>query len=300
MAIEKAVFVTGGTGFVGGHLINHLQKVGYNVIPCGRPGFGKIDTHIDAVVHAAGIAHRFAEETEYEAGNHATAALISQARTAGASQFVFVSSIAAQSEGVAGTTLTEESDPRPASPYGRAKLAAEELVKRGGAPFTILRPVAISGEGAKGNTGFMQKVAKLPVPVPIGSVHARRSLVSIESVCSAVETVLFNEAAIGETFIVADPEPKSAAEFIADFRKKAGRRPNIVNFPPRILKGVFGLTGRGHLWSRIDGELIADSRKLMSIGWRPAGAGVGKSSGRTSETSGNEGTSPAPEEIFTA
>ena len=291
MGSGKSVFVTGGTGFVGGHLINHLQKAGYNVLRCGRPGYGKIGVHVDAVVHAAGIAHRFAEDIEYEACNHATAALVSQARIAGASQFVFVSSIAAQSEGVADGTLTEESDPRPVSAYGRAKLAAEELVTRGGVPFTILRPVAISGEGAKGNTGFMQKVAKLPVPVPIGSIRARRSLVSIESVCSAVEAVLFNEAAIGQTFIVADPEPKSAAEFITDYRKKAGRKSNVVNFPPRLLEAAFGLVGRAHMWDRINGELIADPRKLMSIGWSPAGAGVEKTSGRTSGTSGHDGAS---------
>jgi UDP-glucose 4-epimerase len=268
----KRIFVTGATGFVGGHVVRHLQTRGYDVVSCGRPGYGKIVGQVDAVVHAAGIAHRIAKDIEYEALNHSTAELICQSRKAGCSQFVFVSSIAAQSDALPNRIpLTEECSPTPVSPYGKAKLAVEELVIRSGIPFTVLRPVAITGEGAKGNTGLLQRLATFPVPVPLGSIHAKRSVVSIEGVVSAVETVLFNPTAIGQTYIVADLEPKSAADIIAECRIKAGRTPNIVKFPPQLLKGAFHLAGRGDMWDRIDGELIADPSRLMSIGWRPAG-----------------------------
>lgn len=269
--MRKRVLVTGATGFVGRHLVAHLQKQDYEIVSCGRPGFGRIASPIDAVVHLAGIAHRQATDIEYDMANHATAELISQSRKAGASQFVFMSSVAAQSDSISCEALTEDCQPHPVSSYGKAKFAIERLLMDSGIPFTILRPVAITGDGAKGNTGILQKLARLPIPVPLGGVHTKRSIVSIESVVSAVSAVLFNPAAIGQAFIVADPDPKSAAEIIAEIRTKAGRKNNIVNFPPSLLKAAFNAIGRGDMWDRIDGKMIADSSKLMSIGWRPAG-----------------------------
>lgn len=267
----KRIFVTGGTGFVGRYLVPHLKSRGYDVSSCGRPGKDLVIDGFDAVVHLAGIAHRVATESEYEAVNDTTAELISKSRESGVSHFVLMSSIAAQSNAISAEALTEDSRPNPVSAYGKAKLAAEKLVSDSGIPFTILRPVAIVGEGAKGNPGLLQMLARLPVPVPLGRVRAKRSIVAIEQVVSAVSTVLFNKDAFDHTFIVADPEPKSAAEIISNYRRKAGKNSNIINFPPSLLKAAFIAVGRREMWDRIDGQLIASPCKLMSIGWSPYG-----------------------------
>jgi UDP-glucose 4-epimerase len=131
---------------------------------------------VDAVVHLANIAHQQASETDFEIVNHqATAALCAAAKRAGVRHLVYVSSIYAQVGHVSERVITEADQPAPANAYGRSKLGAERAVVQSGVPFTILRPVLVLGENAKGNAGTLEKLARLPVPSVRRSSSARRS-----------------------------------------------------------------------------------------------------------------------------
>ena len=169
---QTRVLVTGSDGFVGRHLVPYLAKQGYKVIAASRLGSGFEDPNIvaallpdlsvpidwqpllqqcDAVVHLAGIAHKFAVDRLYDRVNHqATAALARDAFRCGTKHMIFVSSIAAQSGSFSDRELTEDDPPTPNNAYGRSKLAAEQAIRESGVSFTILRPVVIYGEGEKG------------------------------------------------------------------------------------------------------------------------------------------------------
>jgi UDP-glucose 4-epimerase len=227
---------------------------------------------IDAVVHLAGIAHAgpgIAEE-RYDRVNHrATAALAVAAHDAGVSRFVFVSSIRAQTGPAADHVVSERDTPRPTDPYGRSKLAAEHAVAASGVSFTILRPVLVYGPGVKGNLRALMRLAALPIPLPFGALEARRSLVSLANLTSAIGFVLHDAACAGETYVVADHAPLTIGEIVTALRRGRGKPPGLIAVPEALLRLALIAVGRGINWEQISGGLVAEPAKLMAAGWRP-------------------------------
>jgi UDP-glucose 4-epimerase len=288
------VLVTGATGFCGRPLVAALGDAGCAVRAVVRgapsPPFGSaVETvqadiaasvdwppllaGVDAVVHLAGIAHARARipDERYDAINHrATAALAQAARTAGVQHLVFVSSVRAQSGSAVDHVLSERDAPAPTDAYGRSKLAAEAAVAAAGVPWTILRPVLIYGPGLKGNLAALARLAALPLPLPLGALANRRSLLGIDNLVGAIRFVLQTPATRRETYLVADPQPVSFADIVAAFRAARGRSPGLFRFPPRLLETAARLAGGADLWERLGGELVVDPGKLIAAGWAPA------------------------------
>lgn len=285
------VLVTGSDGFLGRHLVPFLAAQGYKVIAASRAASAFEGPNIvaaplpdlsipfdwqpllgqcDAVVHLAGIAHTFAEDDLYDRVNHqATQALADAAFRCG-THLVFVSSIAAQSGAFSYHELTEDDPPMPINAYGRSKLGAEEAVRASGAPFTILRPVVIYGEGEKGNFASVHKISRLPVPMPFGGLTARRSVLSVQNFCSAIMVALADDRADGETFIVSDPRPLTLSDIIARYRKSLGRPAWIIPIPERWLELSIKAIGHDAIWQKIGCPLVARPTKLLALGWKPS------------------------------
>jgi nucleoside-diphosphate-sugar epimerase len=289
---QTTVLVTGSDGFVGRHLVPYLAAQGYTVIAASRAALTFENPHIVAVrlpdlsvpydwqpmlrqcntvIHLAGIAHRFAADELYERVNHrATAALAVAAFRCNIEHLVFVSSISAQSGSSSDHELTEDDPPRPNGPYGRSKLAAERAVRAAGVSFTILRPVAIHGDGEKGNFGALSRIASLPIPLPFGRLTARRSMLSIQNFNSAVAAALSNPRARGETFIVSEPRPVTVGDLVARHRAGLGRSSWLLPIPERWLELSLKAVGQGAAWERLGRPQIADPSKLLAIGWNPS------------------------------
>jgi len=278
------VLVTGADGFLGRYLVTGLA--GHEVICASRRPMADVDWRplgdltgvvdwetllqgADAVVHLANIAHQQASEDDFERVNHRqTAALCAAAKAAGVRQVIYVSSIYAQSGHTSARMLTEADAPQPVSAYGRSKLAAEQAVAASGAPFTILRPVLVVGKGAKANAAMLEKLARLPLPLPLGAITAKRSFLSAENFATGVATVLGNPRALGETYIVADREPCTVGDLIARMRAEEGRSANIIALPG--LEWSLKLIGAGDIWEKIGTPFLASPQKLIALGWSPS------------------------------
>ena len=291
MKNPTTVLVTGSDGFTGRHLVPHLAAQGYNVIAALRKASISDSPNVtaasipdlslpfdwqpllkqcDAVVHLAGIAHTSAEDDLYERVNHqATVSLAGAAFRSGV-HLVFASSITAQSGAFSHRELTEDDVPEPASAYGRSKLNAEKAVRASGASFTILRPVVIFGEGEKGNFASIHRISRLPIPLPLGGLSARRSVLSVKNFCSAVAFALTAPAARGETFIVSDPTPLTLGDIVARYRANLGRPPWLVPIPESWIELSLKAAGRAAMWQRIGCPLVARPTKLLAIGWKPS------------------------------
>ena len=288
---KTRVLVTGSDGFVGRHLVPTLVQRGYRVIAASRAParfenpdvtgatlpdlFKPFDWRpllgqCDAVIHLAGIAHKTVPDDVHDRVNHlATAELARAARECSIKHLVLISSIAAQSGVASDRELTEDDQPAPVNAYGRSKLAAEAAVRAAGVPFTILRPVVIYGDGEKGNFATVHRIARLPIPLPIGRLTARRSILSIANFCSAVETALANSRMRGETFIVSDPVPVTVPDLVARYRVGLGRPPWLIPVPEKWLEWSLKAAGQGATWQRLGRPLVAPPAKLMGIGWNP-------------------------------
>ena len=226
---------------------------------------------VDCVVHLAGLAHsdeRNLPFDEFDRVNWiATLQLANAAKDARVKHFVYISSVRAQVGAFAAKIVREHDRPQPTDQYGRSKLAAELAIKSVHLPFTILRPVVVFGPHAKGNFRMLVRLASLRLPLPVKGLTARRSLVGIDNLISAIAFVLNNRRAFGRTLLVADPTPLTLFEIFMMLRKAQGRSPLLVYAPASLIRRTLMLLGYPHIWERLGNSLVVDTGNLESLGW---------------------------------
>lgn len=288
----ERVLLTGASGFVGRHLLHDLGARGYQVRTAGRgtasviPGVehvaigdlgAPIDWRplldgVDHVVHSAGLAHAdgdIPEERYQQVNTQATLALAQATQMAGIRRFVFLSSIRAQSGPISDKPLSEADIPAPTDAYGRSKLAAEQGLAGLDLDWIALRPVLVYGPGVKANMAALLKLARLPAPLPLGGLSAKRSLLAIENLSEAVAFALTRACPARQSYIVADPEPLSVAQMLAAMRAGLGRAPGLIPVPSALLGLVARLAGRSGAYERLANGLVASPAALIKAGWRP-------------------------------
>ena len=146
--------ITGGTGFVGQHLIDAALATGHSVLALTRrpqpPRNGltwiegslsdsasleRLIDETDAVIHVAGVL-KARDAAGFEVGNvTGTLAVLAAATAGGTQRFIHVSSLAAREPQL--------------SLYGASKAKAEKLVEESGLDWAIVRPPAVYGPGDK-------------------------------------------------------------------------------------------------------------------------------------------------------
>jgi len=168
------IFITGGTGFLGRHLLAALCRQGQRVrVLTRRPeqhgwlakypnvdvvaGDLRLEADLsaalqgcDAVIHAAALFSMWGAEHEFMATNvEGTRHLIEGAERAGVKRFVYVSTIAVVGEPSEGLLIDEDHPTRPVDAYQRSKLQAEQVIRqaheRGVLDAVIVRPGAFYG-----------------------------------------------------------------------------------------------------------------------------------------------------------
>jgi UDP-glucose 4-epimerase len=284
--------LTGGTGFIGQHLLRALTRRGYQVrvllrrptmLPadCTSAVIGDIArpqnmaqalADVDAIIHSAGlsVAASGRPEDDYRVLNvEATVGLARAAQRAGVRRFVFISSVRAQAGTSDPRVLTEQMEPRPTDAFGRSKLAAEQGLTEGGVDWVALRLATVYGPGVTGNMARLVRLARLPWPLPFGALTARRSLLSLDNLAAAVDCVLTVDGPLRRVLIAADPQPLTIGEIVAAMRRGLNRRPGLVPVPSSILAAILRAAGSAEAYQRVAEPLIADSSALLRLGWTP-------------------------------
>src|SRR5450759_44049 len=288
----KRVLVTGASGFVGRPLVAALLRAGYAVRAATRRqvsfpnsveaaiipdlknpiDWNPILQGVDIIIHLAGMVHSKVPDTAYSEFDQinwiATRRLAHAAKEAGIDRFIYISSVRAQVDASAVEAVREQDEPRPTNRYGCSKLAAEQEVRAAGVPFTIFRPVVVYGPHPKGNMRTLVRLALSSLPLPV--FRNRRSLLAVDNLIAAIIFALNNPVTIGETYLVADSKPMTIGEILTILRKMQGRSLTTINVPQVIIRLMLIICGRGDLWSRFSGDLVVDTSKLESVGWRPA------------------------------
>ncbi len=249
------VLVTGGTGFIGSHLIDFLLGRGdVNVFALvrdpgrlrglsERPGphilkgdlfsIPPLPSSIEVVFHLAGLTKAVKSNDYYTVNRDGTASLFQNLLDRGLRpRVVLLSSLAAGGPSSPARAVKEDDPPRPVSPYGKSKLQAEEaaLSFRDDLPVTVLRAAAVYGPGDEDFLVYFKYVKKRILPL-FGLDKKTLSLCFVQDLVRAMDIGSRSKVAAGEVFNIADGTPYSWEDIGRSAAKAMGKKVLSVRIP---------------------------------------------------------------------
>ncbi|WP_454868832.1 UDP-glucose 4-epimerase family protein [Pseudomonas farris] len=236
---------------------------------------------VQVVIHAAARVHVMNETAidalaEFRKVNvEGTLRLAQRAAESGVGRFIFISSIKVNGEStVLGKPFKANDFPAPADPYGVSKYEAEEALKQlsldTGMEIVIIRPPLVYGPGVKANFLSMMRWLERGVPLPLGAIKNRRSLVAIGNLVDLINVCISHPEAAGNVFLVSDGEDLSTSQLLRRMADALGVKPRLLSIPYWVLNLGASLIGRRDLAQRLCGSLQVDINKARDIlGWLP-------------------------------
>jgi nucleoside-diphosphate-sugar epimerase len=258
--LAEPIALTGGTGFVGSHLVDTLCAAGIEPRVLVRdpeaprwiaaapvqlvPGsladgeaLKRLVEGAGTVVHLAGVL-RAARESQFDAGNRqGTGNLIdAMGEGAGAARLVHVSSLAAAGPSPERPGIGPEVEAKPISRYGRSKLAGErEAAKwRSDGGWVILRPPAVYGPRDTDVFEFFRMASRGVVALPGGERWLTVAWVGdvVRSIVAAASCGIEGILHLG------NPEPLRLDDLVADLCEAGGVAARVVRVPPLFISGA--------------------------------------------------------------
>ncbi len=232
------------------------------------------------MVHTAARVHMMCGSVDdlalYRQVNVAgTLTVAREAVAAGVRRFVFISSIKVNGEGTPpGRPFLADDTPWPTDAYGVSKLEAEQalskLASATGMEVVIVRPPLIYGPGVKGNFSTLAKLVETGIPLPLGAVKNKRSLVGIDNLVSLITRCIEHPAAANRVFLASDGDDLSTAELLQMLAVARGRPCRLISVPTGLLHVGATLVGKKALAQRLLGSLQADITKTRELlDWEP-------------------------------
>lgn len=295
------ILLTGATGFVGRALSAALLATGVPVraavrgnspSPAGTQPcrIGDLDAHtdwqaalagVDVVVHLAARVHLMHDTAsdplaEFRRVNvEGTRHLAQQAALAGVRRFIFISSIKVNGEAtLPGQAFTASDTPAPVDAYGVSKAEAEtalrELAAQTGMEVVIIRPTIVYGPGVKANFLSMMRILHKGIPLPLGRIDNRRSLVALDNLVDLIVHCTHHPAAANQTFLVSDGQDLSTTELLRSMAKALGKTAYLLPIPSGLLITAAAVLGKTTVAQRLCGSLQVDiSHTRSQLDWTP-------------------------------
>jgi uncharacterized protein YbjT (DUF2867 family) len=236
------VAITGGTGFVGGHLATHLAAHGHEVVVVARgvdqrpwarqvlrlPGVRLHRAGIDdsqalaqafagcqAVAHCAGINRQLGAQTYQAVHVQGTANVVGAAEQAGVRRLALLSFLRAR--------------PGCGSAYHESKWAAEQLVRASDLEWTVLKPGMIYGRGDHMLEHLSRALHTFPVFVRLGAGRVRP--LAVGDVVRVLDAALVQGRLVRRTVALVGPTELALHDTVGLVAQVLGRHPPMLRLP---------------------------------------------------------------------
>lgn len=294
------ITVTGANGFVGGTLCSSLFRQQRNFLATVRKKTVKAewpfqtveDIHknndwssildgTSCVIHIAARVHIMADNAEdplknfREVNTFGTINLAEQAAAAGVKRFIFISSIKVNGESTSSrASYSFDDKPLPEDYYGQSKAEAEkglmDIARQTNMEVVIIRPPLVYGPGVKANFASMMRLASKNLPLPLGAINNKRSLVGIDNLVDLIVTCIDHPKAANQIFLVSDDHDVSTTELLRELTIAAGKKPRLIPVPMKIIRFMATLLGKKSIADRLCGSLQVDiNHTKETLGWVP-------------------------------
>jgi len=241
--VKQRIVVTGGTGFVGRHVVAKLSGAGHDVVVLTRRRdrardllllptvrVVEVDPYDPAVlarwlrpatvaVNLVGTLHARRRHTFERVHVELPRTLVAACRTAGVSRIVHMSALGAGADA--------------ASAYQRSKAAGEAVVAESGLAWTIFRPSVIFGRGDTFLNLFAKLVQVFPV-IPLAGAHARFQPVFVGDVAACFAQAVVDDATIGQRYSLCGPKTYTLEELVRYVGQTSGHPRSIMPLGPTL------------------------------------------------------------------
>lgn len=222
-------FITGATGFLGKHLIPEIQKLDFTILKGDlndKAILNKNLKDVDTVIHLAALIKSRKKSPFYKVNALGTQNLVNACIKAGVKNILFISSYLA--------------DPfYKKSAYGQSKLKGEEIIKKSGLNFIILRPTLIYGEGDKSLFKLIKLIKKSPIIPVFGHGNYYLQPVYVKNVVKAIKFILEKNIFNKKTYHLAG-KSLTYNEIIYQICKKLNKKRIKIHLPLWLMKVLMG------------------------------------------------------------
>lgn len=258
-ALRQPVAITGGTGFVGSHVVDTLCSAGIRPrVLVRQPASPRwingcpvdwIEGDLDdtealdrlvegsgTVLHLAGVL-RGATESDFMAGNQGgTERLVASVmRHSPDARLVHVSSQAAVGPADAERGASIDIEPSPISAYGRSKAAAEQVVRAFDGWWAILRPPAIYGPRDSDVYEFFRMASRGLLAAPSGDRSL--TIAHVSDVVTAVFAVAAEDRS-GGMYHAGALDGMAMDAMLREIAAAGGLHARLLHFPSWVLKAA--------------------------------------------------------------
>ncbi|GAA0249490.1 NAD-dependent epimerase/dehydratase family protein [Haladaptatus pallidirubidus] len=286
--MSDSVLVTGGSGFIGRHVLKELESAGYSITALTHssslPDYPEITTaetvsgditrletlpafdSYDIVVHLAGIVSvdeslRNPKQT-YDVNTTGTVNIFERSREGNVDVVVYISSAAVY--GIPEQLPISETHPVDAlHPYAASKLMGEQIAKATSNAYeldiSVIRPFTTYGAGQQSDNLIPEVISQLQEGVSVlelGNLSPTRDFVHVRDVASAIRTIIDSNQATMDVYNVGSEQEVTVRKVVEYIQELMDSDAEVKSSDKRDKKVEIP-------------RMVSDCSRLKNLGWQP-------------------------------